>query len=368
MITRRGKTWWLDIWVGHGKARKRVRRSLHTDEKPLALERARDLASELQRGRPAGGVTLADFVSRYLAWARDTKVSYRSERYQVPVIQKWFESHGAKTLKAITPYLIEQFRMDVCARNRLSTKTPKGNARSTANKYCALLRVMLYRAKDWGMLDGPNPASKVKPYKETDEKIILSDTEKDALLAAAEKIKAEADPRSPVQHILSDFLSFLFATGLRKNEAVNLKWSALRDTSIDILGKGGKRRTVPLNAAAQAVLARQPRLSAFVFDLSNRHQDQLFNPTLRRLRKLSGVSRFHLHLCRHWFTVALLRAGVDIKTVGDILGHSRMQTTLIYAHSTPESRQAAVDAIDTKLGHNTVSCNRGDSDISLIIQ
>lgn len=171
-------------------------------------------------------------------------------------------------------------------------------------------------------------------------------------------VDLEAGPRSPVQKVIGSLIIFLFNTGLRKSEALNLRWQNLRDTNIDVLGKGKKWRKVPLNATAQRIIARQPRVSAYVFDIPNRHQMGLFRHTILQIRKKSRVPCFHLHLCRHWFTVALLRAGVDIKTVGDILGHSRIVMSLIYAHSSPDSRQQAVDAIDTKHGHGTLSQQR----------
>lgn len=352
MISRRpgSKYYWLDVWIG----KRRVRRSLKTDEYSLAIERARDITLELKRGRPAG-VTFAELVPKYLAWARDTKAAYRSERYQVPVIERWFEEHGAPRLADVTPYLIEQFRVDVCSRHRLATKRPKGAAKSTANKYCALLRVMFNRARDWGLYDGANPVQRVRFYPDPPELRVLTDEEKAAVMAAAARIRAEADPRSPVQRVIPDFLELLFNTGLRRAEALNLRWQSVEDTTISVLGKGSKRRRVPLNAAAQAVLARQPRLTAYVFDIPNRDSGQVFAHTVRRTRRLSGVEHFHLHLCRHWFTAALLRAGVDIKTVGDLLGHSRISTSLIYAHSSPEGRQRAVDALVPNRGHSVVS-------------
>lgn len=356
MISKRGRIWWLDIWVGA----KRVRRSLHTTERVVAIERVRDVTEELKRGRPAG-VTFADLVPKYLAWSRDTKAAYRSERYQVPVIERWFEEHGAPRLADVTPYLIEQFRVDVCSRHRLATKRPRGAARSTANKYCALLRVMFNRARDWGLYDGANPVQKVRFYPDPPEMRVLTDEEKVAVMAAAVRIRTGADPRSPVQRVIPDMLEFLFNTGLRRAEALHLRWQSVEDTTISVLGKGAKRRRVPLNAAARAVLARQPRLTAYVFDIPNRDSGQVFAHTVRRIRRLSGVEHFHLHLCRHWFTAALLQAGVDIKTVGDILGHSRIVTSLIYAHSSPEGRQRAVEALDANHGHSVVSPAPGES-------
>jgi hypothetical protein len=50
MIKKHGHYYWLDIGVG----KKRIRRSLHTGEHALAIERARDIAVELRKPKPVG--------------------------------------------------------------------------------------------------------------------------------------------------------------------------------------------------------------------------------------------------------------------------------------------------------------------------
>jgi len=65
MIKKHGRYYWLDLWLG----KKRIRRSLKTDEYHLAIERAHEISEDLKRGRTAG-VTLAEFKARYLEWAR----------------------------------------------------------------------------------------------------------------------------------------------------------------------------------------------------------------------------------------------------------------------------------------------------------
>lgn len=346
MIIKRGRTWWLDIWVGHGKTRKRVRRSLHTDERTLALARAQEVAAELERGRSAGGVALADFKERYLAWALQTKpASYRSEKSRANHLVAWMQKHGALCLGDITPYLVEQFRADVCSQDRRSKKD-KPAKRSTANRYCALLRTMINRARDWEIFNGPNPLSKVKFYRESEKARPLTEEDVSVVLKAAAQISEK--PESPAQTVFADFLIFLFNTGLRLHEALRIRWQDFHDALVDVLGKGERRRSVPLNAEAIAAIGRQRKTSAFIFDIPNRDQYDLFRRTVAKIRKLSGVAHFHLHLTRHYFISGLLAAGVDIQTIAEIVGQTRLSTTLLYAHSTPERRRAAVRKIKVR--------------------
>lgn len=135
-------------------------------------------------------------------------------------------------------------------------------------------------------------------------------------------------------------ISYLFVKWLKK-----CCLRAYLGEELRVLGKGNKRRVIPLNAAALDVILRQPKGGEYVFAISNRHQPDLFRRTVMRLRKLSGVGDFHLHLLRHRFATDLIRAGVDIVTTSALLGHSAAMTTLLYAHPSAESKKRAVLAL-----------------------
>ena len=244
-------------------------------------------------------------------------------------------------MDVITPYHIEQFRAYVQTKKIGDTKRTVG--RSSSNRYLALIRTMFNRARDWEMFHGQNPVSRVKFYRETGKAHPLSPAEAVAVVKAAAKVAA--DPRSPAQAAVADLITLMLNTGLRRSEALGLRWRDYTGAEITIVGKQDRRRTVPLNAAARATIERQPREGIYIFSIPNRLQPDNLRRTVKRIRKLSGVEHFHLHLCRHYAMTAMLAAGVDIQTCAEILGHSRLSTSLLYAHTTPERRMRAVDAI-----------------------
>ena len=69
MINKHGPVHWLDVRI-HGK---RIRRSLRAGEHALAIERARDIQSQLLEARQRKDITIHEFSLKYLEWAWDSK-------------------------------------------------------------------------------------------------------------------------------------------------------------------------------------------------------------------------------------------------------------------------------------------------------
>lgn len=338
MIKKHGRHYWLDVRV-RGR---RVRRSLGTGERSLALARAHKLERDLRQAPVRTGPTFDEFADQYLAWARTQKpASYRTEASQLGWIRAFMVRRGVQALSGVTPYLVEQMRTELLAEK----KPPR--TRATVNRYAQLVRNMFYRAEDWGVHPGPNPVKKVRFFRERPDVKPLSDADYAAVLEVARGIAA-GKRASPIQRVLPDLVEFLANTGLRRSEALFLKWSDVRGGAATVVGKGDKRRQVPLNAAALGVLGRQPRAGEYVFDVPNWANSTALKRTFRAIEARTGI-RFYLHLLRHYFATSLLERGVDIVTISELLGHSRAMTSLIYSHSDPARKRAAVDTLaDTR--------------------
>lgn len=109
-------------------------------------------------------------------------------------------------------------------------------------------------------------------------------------------------------------------------------------------GKGGKVRVVPLNATAQEILDSEKRLTQYVFDVPGRTSPSVLRRLTETICKQTGVP-FHLHLLRHAFASRLLASGVDVVTIGDLLGHSSAMVSLLYTHSSEAQKRRAVDTL-----------------------
>lgn len=342
MIKKKGSKYWLDFRIG----KRRYRRSLGTDEQGLALDRAREIKKKLIEEKARKDITLQDFAKEYMAWAWIQKPSSaRDEDYRLTKLLKMFQEMGIEYLADVKPYHVEQIR-GILLRENLSKKDGKERFRSraTVNRYCQLLRGLFYRAIDWEKMVGPNPVKKIKFYRENPIIKPLSKEDIGKVLAAAREIASE--PLSSIQRIIPDLIELAIHTGLRKSELLNLRWRNLRDEEIEVIGKGERKRSVPLNRMARTIIMRQPRSGEFIFDIPNRHQTDLLRRTIKQIRKRSGVP-FNLHLCRHYCATELLAKGVDIVTIAEILGHSRSSISLIYSHTDPARKRQAVALLES---------------------
>ncbi|OFZ78915.1 MAG: hypothetical protein A2583_12470, partial [Bdellovibrionales bacterium RIFOXYD1_FULL_53_11] len=152
-----------------------------------------------------------------------------------------------------------------------------------------------------------------------------------------EKILAEL--KKSTSDIAYPFTKLLVHTGMRREEARNLKW-----TDIDFesgffhirKSKNGKSRSVPIEPGAAEVLAGMPRISEFVFvhkDGSRPDKYSLRRPFQRAAKRIGIDKRVDLHSLRHSYGSNKVRAGWGLKKVSMLLGHSDISLTArVYTH------------------------------------
>ena len=69
----------------------------------------------------------------------------------------------------------------------------------------------------------------------------------------------------------------------------------------------------------------------------------------RTLRK-SGIEQLGVHALRHTFTTRAVESGMDVRTLSEILGYTKVSLTLqLYAHSTDETKRNAMEMMDAFL-------------------
>ncbi len=149
----------------------------------------------------------------------------------------------------------------------------------------------------------------------------------------------------------------LYGSGLRVSEATGLNLDDVDVAGgwVRVLGKGSKERTVPLTEAGKrrireylscrdAFESLPDEEALFVGNRGGRLNRRVAARILEEMAKSAGLPPgVHPHVLRHTFATHLLEAGADLRSVQELLGHSRLTTTQRYTHL---SIQKLVEAYD----------------------
>lgn len=150
-------------------------------------------------------------------------------------------------------------------------------------------------------------------------------------------------------------LELLYAGGLRINELVMLDLCDLDLGAgyVRVMGKRAKERLIPLGSQAVKALQKyladaRPRILANAAEKKinnavflNRWGDRLSARGSRKIlnkyaEKINLERKISPHTLRHSFATHLLNAGADLRSVQELLGHTRLSSTQIYTHITGE--------------------------------
>ncbi len=138
-----------------------------------------------------------------------------------------------------------------------------------------------------------------------------------------------------------------YSSGLRLAELVSLDLAPMlnyiRDGEVEVTGKGGKTRIVPLGshaiAALQAWLAVRNQLAKadepalFVGQRGQRISQRAVQLRMKEWGVKQGItSNVHPHLLRHSFATHVLQSSGDLRAVQEMLGHASISTTQVYTH------------------------------------
>lgn len=187
-----------------------------------------------------------------------------------------------------------------------------------------------------------NPADLLESPKQT-RKLpeVLSVEEIDALLHAIDYSKAESTRNRAI-------LEIMYSCGLRVSEVVNLKLNNLffDEGYISVVGKGNKKRLVPIGAEAikyveiyrtEVRVHVEPKPAAREILFLNKRGGKLsrimiFN-IIKELAATAGIKKnISPHTFRHSFATHLVEGGANLRAVQEMLGHSSITTTEIYTH------------------------------------
>jgi len=153
----------------------------------------------------------------------------------------------------------------------------------------------------------------------------------------------------------------LYSTGMRLNEILHLRVQDLwwdRDQILIKGGKGKKDRIVPLSTVLKQLFiqyfeAYKPAYWLFEGQDQQRHYaERSLQLVVQRAAKQAGISkRVTPHTLRHCFATHLLDGGIDVRYIQELLGHSHINTTLIYTHVTNAQLSKVETPLDKLMRH-----------------
>lgn len=224
-----------------------------------------------------------------------------------------------------------------------------------------------------------NPAADVRaPKASRGLPKALSVDQTQALLEAP----ALVTPTDPASLRDRAIFELFYSSGLRLSELVGLdtdythtpkytsaSWINVIDREVNVLGKGGKRRSVPIGTQALECLARwldarpqfvRPQASEddaaalFIGVRGARISPRVVQSQLTKLVKLAGLpTHVHPHVLRHSFASHVLQSAQDLRAVQEMLGHANISTTQLYTKLDFQHLAKAYDSAHPRAGRKT---------------
>jgi len=145
-------------------------------------------------------------------------------------------------------------------------------------------------------------------------------------------------------------VGLMLLDGLRSCEILALQLEDLQrgEAQMRVLGKGNKRRVLPLPQEIVEVLEKYLRLerpltnSSFLFvSLKGRQRGRAMTSAglrslFRHHRARSRVAQANPHRLRHTFGADMVRAGISVPALQHLMGHSQIHTTMLYVQLAPQ--------------------------------
>jgi integrase len=293
-------------------------------------ERLIDCGHWPHAGKSVDRQSLADVLGRYQREVTSRKRSATSEGFHLRIILR--HEIANLPLRKLTPAALCQFRDD-----RL-----KQVSASTVRKELNIIQHALKVAeREWGLVIQQEAIKGVtKPAPNGARERRLSQEELDALLGALDQCRNK---------LVKPVFLFALATGMRRSEVLSLTWSNIdvkSRTAFLPMTKNGSCRTIPLSAAALALLEAQ----TLQRDLS---QDQCFPLSANALRlawervkRRANIKDLRFHDLRHEAISRFFEMGLSVPEVSLISGHKDARMLFRYTHLKAERVAQKLQSLD----------------------
>lgn len=296
-------------------------KSLQTSNLEEAKAIFREMKKEYLKGKliqldSVRRMTLSDFRDAYLK--SRIGMSPMTVKKDESVLRLFIDALGAsQQMATISSKKIEDFKRICLARGA----TPHG-----INSYLRHIKAALSWACEDKIIE-TRPKIKMVPANDELPRVLTPEQIKTILEKAKEK-----------DIWFWRYLTFLLWTGARRREALNIEWQNINLSKCNCLltkTKGKKDRVVPLLPAVIDALEPVKKDLGRVFP--QLHADTYTHQFKIYARECGTNAR--LHDVRHSAVTYMLKSGIPIQVVKEIVGHSQLSTTMIYTHVLDDIKQ-----------------------------
>ena len=368
------KSWYVSFWKHD---RKQSHKLGSADALTVAEARSmtKDFLARLVRGeepdkKAERKLQLGEFIETYYGpWVETNR---KSGKETMATLRSIFQFLFKKIIDELDIFEFEKWR---------TNRQKEGKKASTINRQVTALMAAL----NWGVerkLIDSNPLNNLKRLKERDSEkkvryLILD--EKTRLLTALDEREAQlragrenhnkwlSERGKETLPLLgggfADYLKPLVLlamnTGIRKGDLLALKWGdvSFATKTISFLPRkteSEEPQHVPMNPTVVDTLKEWSQQSsdtspeAYLFPSSKKEGARMVSikRSWNTVLKAAQIDNFRFHDLRHDFASQLVKEGVDLNVVRELLGHADMKMTLRYAHLAPESKLKAVELLD----------------------
>ena len=315
---------------------------------------------------PTFKTAMADFLAWSKAEHQEHPETQRRYRVSSKALLRYF---GNASLATITPGEVESFKKARAAENKtVRAKDAEGQAvrkatkqkikPATVNRELACLRALFNHAIK-GDLPLKNPISKTaaKSLPEGNEQTrVLSYEEQEKYLTAA----------TPM---LRDVATLMLETGMRPEEVYRIQPLNVHLGENYVFNPCGKtkaaKRRIRLTATAKGILTRRmeglktPYL--FPCEADDQRPVPKVNNAHDRAVRDSRIAPCRLYDCRHTWATRAAMSGIDLVTLAAMLGHSKINMVLRYAHPTQEHQMQAMEKLELYVAQQQIAAAERNS-------
>jgi integrase/recombinase XerC len=307
----------------------------------------------------------AELVQRYLAHAQfEKRLAARTVALYTGDLQR-LQALANKDKVLLTEVQAHHMRRWM-AQMHSSGRTPRGIALITSGWrgfYAWLGREGLVSANPLAGMRAPKAAKPLPKALNVDDAVQLASHHND-----------EQDPWLQARDIA--MVELLYSSGLRVAELTGLDvqasstargWIDMDSAEAHVLGKGSKRRSVPVGQQAMQALNAwlamrrdglppdaKDQVALFIGMRGTRLSSQAIWQRLRQRGLQAGMTTpIHPHMLRHSFASHVLQSSGDLRAVQELLGHANISTTQVYTRLDYQHLAKAYDAAHPRARRKT---------------